>query len=80
MASFNPGDRVKIYGHEIELEPADGPVTDIVILSRQVAYEPDGAMSDAVLISTTKTSTYMIQRGMIEAARDVLINPRTNDE
>lgn len=65
-------DTINIYSHEIQLEKADSHITDIIIIARQIQYAPDGTMEDAILISTTPNSTYIMQRGIIETARDEL--------
>lgn len=66
-------DTINIYGQKVELTPpGDGYITDVIILARQIQYAPDGTMEDAILISTTPNSTYIMQRGIIETARDEL--------
>lgn len=61
---------ITIYGHEIELELPDSHITDVIILAREIIYNDDGTMADAILMSSTPNSTYIMQRGLIETARD----------
>ena len=68
-------DTINIYGHEIELEKAESHITDVIILAREISYNSDGTMNDSVLISSTTTSTYIMQRGIIEVALEAIRNP-----
>lgn len=62
-----------IYGHDVdlvELDADDGVVLDVIVLARVVRYNNEGHGEDILYTSTTPTTTGMVQRGMIEAARD----------
>lgn len=58
-----------IYGHEIELEAAepDEMVVDVIVIARVLRPTDDGRMEDALCISTTKTTTAIVQMGMAVA-------------
>lgn len=58
-----------IYGQELELTEVEAGemVMDIIILARVLRPTDDGRMEDALLVSTTKTTTGIVQMGMAAA-------------
>ncbi|MGP9727903.1 hypothetical protein [Glutamicibacter sp. AOP3-A1-12] len=66
--------KTTIYGQEIELQEIDAPehVVDVMIIARAVQMLPDGGMEDALYISTTPQTTWLIQSGMIHESIDVI--------
>ena len=65
-------DTINIYGHEIELAGQESHITDVVILAREIIYNDDGTMADALLTRATPNTTWITQLGIIEAARQVM--------
>lgn len=66
---------VNIYGHEVELTEVsddDGVVTDVIVLARAVRFGDNGRAEDALFISGTPSTTYMLQLGMLHAALESL--------
>ena len=64
-----------IYGHDIDLTALaddDGMVTDVLVLARTVRFSDQGRAEDALFISGTRSSTYMLQLGMLHAALESL--------
>ena len=63
---------VKIYGHEVPLEPVignGGIATDVVILTR-VVYP--GQNADALLINPSVNTTGIVQEGMFKVASSIM--------
>lgn len=58
-----------IYGQELELTEVEAGemVMDIIILARVLRPTDDGRMEDALLVSSTKTTTGIVQMGMAVA-------------
>lgn len=58
---------MNIYGHEMDLEEAEPGevVVDVMVIARTLRYDDEGHGEDAVLISTTRQTTGMIQAGML---------------
>lgn len=66
---------MNIYGHEVELTALavdDGMVTDVMVLARTVRFSDQGRAEDALFISGTRSSTYMLQLGMLHSALESL--------
>ena len=74
---------MNIYGHEVELTALaddDGVVTDVLVLARTVRFSDDGRAEDALFTSVTRSSTYMLQMGMLHAAQGCLGMAYDDDE
>ena len=58
---------MNIYGNEITLaEPdSDGMVVDVIVIARTLRQGKDGHMEDAVLVSSTDSTTGIIFDGMM---------------
>lgn len=64
---------MNIYGHDIELIDTEGEiVTDVIVLARTVRHDDDGCLQDSLIVSTTRTTTYMLQAGMIQCAAEAI--------
>lgn len=65
-----------IYGHQINVEtPTPGAViTEVLVIARQVEYGNNGRALDGLLISTSNSTTRMLQRVMTETALDILMD------
>ena len=64
-----------IYGHDVDLTALaddDGMVTDVLVLARTVRFSDQGRAEDALFISGTRSTTYMLQLGMLHAALESL--------
>lgn len=74
---------IEVYGHQ--LEPTEPPeenmiVTDVIILARAVVHEENGRISDTLMTTSTKTTTGMIQSGMLSLAQYLLECEQDYDE
>lgn len=67
---------MNLYGHEMSIEePALGSlVTEVLVIARQVEYDERGRAMDGLLISSSNSTTHMIQRVMTETALDMLMD------
>ena len=66
---------MNIYGHDIDLTALaddDGMVTDVLVLARTVRFSDQGRAEDALFISGTRSTTYMLQLGILHAALESL--------
>ena len=66
---------MNLYGHDVDLTALaddDGMVTDVLVLARTVRFSDQGRAEDALFISGTRSSTYMLQLGMLHAALESL--------
>ena len=66
---------MNLYGHDIDLTALaddDGMVTDVLVLARTVRFSDQGRAEDALFISGTRSTTYMVQLGILHAALESL--------
>ena len=66
---------MNIYGHDVDLTALaddDGMVTDVLVLARTVRFSDQGRAEDALFISGTRSTTYMVQLGILHAALESL--------
>lgn len=63
----------EIYGHKIDIEERTpgSLVTEVIIIARQVEYGDDGRAMDGLLMSTSSSTTRMVERVMLETALDL---------
>ena len=67
---------MKIYGHDINLTEAEEGeiITDVMVLARAVRHTDEGGLEDFILSSSTRTTTGMIQSGMLTFAMDSMMS------
>lgn len=60
---------MNIYGNHINLETPDDDaiIVDVVVIARSLRTSKDGRMEDAVLVSSTDSTTGIIFDGMLSA-------------
>lgn len=60
---------MNIYGNHIELERPDDDaiIVDVIVIARSLRYGKDGRMEDAVLVSSTDSTTGIVFEGMLSA-------------
>lgn len=60
---------MNIYGNHIDLEAPDDNaiIVDVVVIARSLRQGKDGRMEDAVLVSSTDSTTGIIFDGMLSA-------------
>lgn len=62
--------KLTIHGHEMDItEPVDGDVVvDVIVIARALHVDQDGTTQDSLIMDNTRHTTYMVQRGMLDAA------------
>ena len=60
---------MNIYGNHINLEAPDDDaiIVDVIVIARSLRTGKDGRMEDAVLVSSTDSTTGIIFDGMLNA-------------
>ena len=66
---MTPTNSVEIHGHRIDLEPsgpAEGEVTDVVVLMRTQILAQDGTVEDGLYVAGTNHTSGMVQLAMTQ--------------
>ena len=65
-----------VHGQALELTPIDDGevVTDVIVIVRAIEFDEDGRAHDSIYVDGTRSTTELIQTGMLAAAHEIAVS------